>query len=391
MSEPKKSGGIPKPGCLYRPAASLLGAFLRLTARLRVTGLDQFPTEGPVLLLMSHHGMADFAAAAALCPRPIHFVCTEHYFRDKRTGPLLRYAAAIPKIQFHPDPRCIMSIFKTLRAGRVVGIFPAGQTSVMGRPPHVPAAIGRLARKSGAAIVTMTLRGSYFYWSRFSGLHPGPMEARFQLLHTPEQCAAMTDDALYREICAALDFDEFAQAEAAGAKYRGDLADGYDSVLWLCPKCGALHSIRSTGKRVCCRACGAAGTLEPDMTIRSDSFPRTLGDWYNGPQRAWLAENTAPISLPVELQRYDGTRFLPAGPGTVTLTPEALTCTGRPAGPPWQFHAESARQEGLFCSLGRFFELYDPELGPIRCHPAERSAVSLVQQAQAYYFEKSHE
>ena len=391
MSEIKKSSGMPEPGFLYRPGCGLLRGFLNLTAGLQVTGLQEIPAEGPVLLLMSHHGMTDFAAAAASCPRPIHFVATEHYFRGRITGKLLRHVAAIPKIQFHPDPRCIMSILRTLRAGRVVGIFPAGQTSVTGRPAPISPAIARLARKAGAAIVTLQFPGSYFLYSRFSGYHPGPMAAHYNLLYTAEQCAAMSEEALYGAICDALDYDEFAHLARTGGQYRGKLADGYEKMLWLCPACGALHTIETRGKTLRCTACGAAGTLGGDMRIRSDRFPETFQAWYEGPQQRWLEDNAAPIETDVQLQLYNGTQFVPAGSGRVTLTPETLTCSGTLEGKPWSISVENARQEGLFAVFGRFFELYDSEKGPVRFYPAVPSAVSLVRQAQALYFEKSRD
>jgi predicted RNA-binding Zn-ribbon protein involved in translation (DUF1610 family) len=44
-------------------------------------------------------------------------------------------------------------------------------------------------------------------------------------------------------------------------------AEGAERVLWLCPACGALHSIRSHGDELFCRDCSAAWRIDANQRI----------------------------------------------------------------------------------------------------------------------------
>src|SRR5699024_11538165 len=89
-----------------------------------------------------------------------------------------RRSSDLPKVQFTADPRCIASILRTLRAGGAVCLYPAGQTSMTGRPGEVGPAIARLVRKCGVSVAFLQLHGGFFR----SEEHTSELQSRFDLV-----------------------------------------------------------------------------------------------------------------------------------------------------------------------------------------------------------------
>ena len=188
----KRKNTVPKPqNWLYVPVRWLCCLIARAAFGLRVTGRENLPPKGPLLVLATHQGMMDFMLAfAALKGRKAQFVATQRQFRNPKLHWLYVRLGVIPKVQFHTDPRCVMNIFRVLREGGTVVLFPAGQTSMWGVPGAIAPSIAHLVKKAGATVCTLGLRGGFFTAPRFGGLHFGRTEARLERAFTPRSCGS---------------------------------------------------------------------------------------------------------------------------------------------------------------------------------------------------------
>ena len=373
--KPEKYRTIREPlGLLYTAAAGVAGIFLRLACGLRVKRTGTIPKKGPLLLVASHQGMVDFAVtAAALLPRRLHFVCAEDFFRMAPLAPVLHAMGVIPKAQFQADPRCIASILRVLRRGGAVCIYPAGQTSMTGRPGDIVPHIARLSKKSGAHIAALRLHGGFFTRSRLArGLNRGRINAELQPLFSPQQLEEMGQDDVYHAICQAISFDEYRWQKETGALFHSrHRARGYENILTLCPRCGGRGTYTSRGNVVRCGHCGNAGTVGRDMRLHAEEgsvLPETLPQWHDMLRRDWeerLQRGVFVMESGARSEKYDGRRFIPGAPGHIRMDERELAIRledGTAAALPHE------KLEALRCLAGRYIEVECGALGILRLY-----------------------
>ena len=375
---------VKKPaGWLYVPLRALSTLVCKVIFRLRVTGADAIPGEGPLLVLSSHQGMIDFLVLLAAFPRRrIHFVATERQFRNPKLHWAYKRLGLIPKIQFRTDPRCTMGILRVLRAGGTVGIFPAGQTSMCGVPTGIDPVIAHLIKRTGVSVCTVSLRGCFFTFPRFAKWFTrGKTEANVELTFSPDRLDALSEDEIYRALCARLDFDEFAWQAASGARFPGKKrAEGYDKVLFRCPVCGEKGTLRAQGNGIRCLSCGAAGTVEEDMRITSEGskpLPSTLKDWFLQQERALTCALRDPafrLAARVRCQLFEPDSFTwrDAGEGILSLSRDTLRYDGTFAGEPAALALSNRNLTGCTGAPGEFIELYYEGQGLLRYRPADQ-------------------
>ena len=368
----KKAKEVATPnGFIYEIARVAARIVLWCTGGYRCTG-DAIPKEGPVLVLASHGGMLDFLPVGLAVPgRRVRFVITERFMRGGLLSAFLRWMAVIPKMQFHADPRCMSQILRTLRAGGTVGIFPAGQTSLCGVPGEVSPVIAKLVKKSGANVVAVRLQGSFFAKARFiKGIHRCPIHADVKLLYTPEQLKNASEEEIYDAIYGGIYYDEFAWQQQNNIRVRSkNRADGYDRVLFACPNCASLYTIRSEGTTVNCTACGVEAQVGEDMHLHwadDMQLPENLRDWFFRQQ--WAAEEALAqpgyqLEAPVTVLDFPDGKEFPVGDGKLVLDRDELRYEGTYAGEKGYTYAWKREQlSGVVAKPGVFVELYHADL-----------------------------
>ncbi|MET3963772.1 1-acyl-sn-glycerol-3-phosphate acyltransferase [Marmoricola sp. OAE513] len=175
----------PRRGMLHRLRPTFASVIHRRWD-LEMRGLENFPTEGPVVVASNHIGFLDGPLMAIVGPRPVHALTKRELF----VGPLgtfLHGSGQIPISRDVPDPRALRTALRVLRDGGVAGVFPE---STRGSGDMAKAAGGAayLALVTGAPVVPMSVLGTRLPGSRSS--FP-PRGTRFALSYGP----ALTVDA----------------------------------------------------------------------------------------------------------------------------------------------------------------------------------------------------
>ncbi len=99
--------------------------------RLKVTGLDNLPVNGPVLLLGNHISWIDFALIQWATPRTIRFVVHDDYYRMPILNWILKGVGAV-SIRPENSRNAMQNIINLLNEDCVVVIFPEGHISTSG-------------------------------------------------------------------------------------------------------------------------------------------------------------------------------------------------------------------------------------------------------------------
>jgi 1-acyl-sn-glycerol-3-phosphate acyltransferase len=143
--------------------------------RLRTSGLENVPDEGPAVLACNHVSFVDALIIAAACRRPVRFVMDYKIFRVPVLNFVFRTGRAIPIASARDDPelleRAYDEIARALEQGDVVVIFPEGRITDTGELYPFRSGIRRIVERTPVPVVPMALRG---LWGSFFSRKGGP-------------------------------------------------------------------------------------------------------------------------------------------------------------------------------------------------------------------------
>jgi 1-acyl-sn-glycerol-3-phosphate acyltransferase len=226
---------------------------------------EAFALKPPYLLLSNHVNTLDPVILSIMHKRHIHWVAADTLFRNK----YLRYAlrrlvGSISKSKSRSDFYTIKQITKTVRSGGVVGMFPEGQRTWDGTTLPLSYATAKLVRMLKVPVVLCTLDGGYMSLPRWSDTRRrGKMIINYQKPLYPQDFAGMSTDGIYDLLTRRLKHDAYAyQREHMVVFKSSKRAEYLEHVLFICPSCGRLHTISSSGNSVTCSACGYLRELD---------------------------------------------------------------------------------------------------------------------------------
>ncbi len=396
----KRKAGIKLPPRVpYTILRAIIGFFLRIFFGYSVIIDDDIPKSGPLMVLGTHEGMYDFIfMAAAVRTRYLNYITTDRFFRSPKLAALLSFFGVIPRSQFHPDPGSIANILRILKQGGAIALYPAGQTSMAGAPGVIGPAIAKLLKKCGAPVVTVNMNGSFFTKPRFSAgsINPGKVECRIRKLYSAGQLAELSDEAVYRGIIDALDYNAYEWQRASGAKYRGrKRANGYHEILYLCPKCGAHHAMADKGNRLWCKECGNAAIVGRDMLMRPETpdcvvYP-TMLEWYTAQEKLVIDETERDdflLEVRTRVALFSG-KLYHAGEGILRMDRERMWYEGTLNGERGELSVRHAVLPGLAADTSGYMEVYDSKAGVVRYLPEDVTVITKWKIAQEYLYSRT--
>ena len=142
-------------------------------ARFDLTGVENIPSKGPVLLAANHRSYFDVAAlalVAARVGRPVRFLGKKEIFDAPVVGTIARAIGGIPVDRGSGSDQPLRAAEAALRAGEVVIVLPQG-TIPRGEAffdPQLQGKTGtaRLAAATGAVVIPVGLWGTEKVWAR---------------------------------------------------------------------------------------------------------------------------------------------------------------------------------------------------------------------------------
>ncbi len=168
MSE-KTSGGAGDLliGTLHgRPRAILRAivlAMLRPLLRLRLSGVEDVPNHGPLLVASNHLSNADPIILEAAFPRPLFFLGKAELFRNPFFRWILRRFGGIPVERGTADRAALRRARAVLEQGIALGIYPEGVRSRTGALVKGLPGAGLIALQSDAPVLPVAIYGTEFF------------------------------------------------------------------------------------------------------------------------------------------------------------------------------------------------------------------------------------
>jgi len=136
-----------------------------LWGRVRITGLDAVPVDGPLLVVPNHDSQWDpiVVGIALRKRRRLRFLARADLWRIPGLGPILHAMGQIPIERGAGDARALDRAVEALRGGEAICVFPEGRLS-RGETLRARSGVGRLAQWCpGVRVVLCCVEGTTDY------------------------------------------------------------------------------------------------------------------------------------------------------------------------------------------------------------------------------------
>lgn len=337
--------------------------------------------KGPFVLVSNHASRNDYLFTAPVCyPRRLNYVVGYNEFYRFPTNLLLRIAQVIPKKNFTPDVHCIRSIQRIISEGGAICIMPEGMSSITGMCQPAMPGIGRLLKKLKVNVYYTKVSGGYLTYTKHClDERLGRCEVVVDKMFSPQDLASMTEEQIEDTMNRLLAHDDYiwnkeAQVPFVG-KEKDNMAKQLDTLLYMCPKCGAMYEMSCEGNTMRCNHCGNTIEIDNRYNIRAvgeDSVcPELVTDWTIMEREQAAKEVQAPdfrysghvkVGVLPDYKSLSGDRTsIICGEGELTLTPDGLTYEGTLKGEPYSFHlpTDALPTYGMCTDISRIYTFVD--------------------------------
>ena len=195
----------------------------------------------------------------------IRYVAADNIFRLGPVSKLILFLVhPIRKRKGADSLETIRAIQDNLRLGINVGIHVEGNKSFNGRTGFISPRTGQMIKDAAGGLITFRITGGYMQkprWARFR--RRGPTRGQVVHEYTRAELDAMTAEEINEILRRDLFVDACEMQRTAPEAYPGRaLAENLETALYVCPHCGGLQTMKSSGSRFSCGSCGYAVEID---------------------------------------------------------------------------------------------------------------------------------
>ena len=370
---------------VHSPPGWLYGLLMGVTAVLNRLSNTHFcyrarPSEekGPIVMIANHASRVDYQFTAPPCyPKKLNYVVGYNEFFRFPTSLLLPVMQVIPKKNFTPDTHAMRQILRVIRQGGNICFMPEGISSITGMAQPVIPGGAKLLKKLGVPVYYSKISGGYLTYTKHClDQRKGRIDVVVDRMFTPEQLRELNVEQIEDTMNRLLAHDDYIWNRTARVRFdgRGQMAKKLDTLLYLCPRCGALYNMACSGNTMRCKSCGNTVELDESYALRpvGDSVcPELVTDWtilereraaaevrkdgfcHSGHVRVGVLPEHKPLS-------GDATSLI-RGEGTLRLDRAGLHFDGTLEDRPFRFDLASAQLPtyGMCTDISRFYTFVD--------------------------------
>jgi 1-acyl-sn-glycerol-3-phosphate acyltransferase len=145
----------------------ILAKVFKIIMDLRVEGSENFPLDGPVILVANHVSNFDVLPMQFSLPRPIFFMVRASFFQVPFVRHVYRELGAFPVNHSEKDEWALRHAAKVLAHGQALGMFPEARRSVGKGLGVAKTGTARLAVDANCPILPMAVIGTDRLFKRF--------------------------------------------------------------------------------------------------------------------------------------------------------------------------------------------------------------------------------
>lgn len=150
---------------IFSPIVSILFFIVFLP---KVKGIENIPKRKGAILAGNHKSNLDCFMVILSTGRCVHFLAKAELFKLSIFNWFFRNSGLIPVYRNGKDKKALETAIKSLKSGKLVGIFPEGRLNKEAKGSVLPFKIGavKMAKETGCPIIPFTIKGRYIPLAR---------------------------------------------------------------------------------------------------------------------------------------------------------------------------------------------------------------------------------
>jgi len=280
----------------------------------------------------------------------------------------------ISKYLYQPDLVCVKNMYKVLKHGGTLGLFPEGIQSTSGSTHPINPATAQFIKRSKSNVVVATSKGAYLATNRYSSdRKKGYIGIDYSLVFTPEMLNSLSENEIYERILEKLSYNDFEFNKTARNKYVGKKPNsfGITKILYICPNCKKEHTLIVDNDTIVCNNCSFKAKVDEyyDLVDQSDQIlPYDIDKWYKWQRRIvsnQIKDDDFELTMKATLceLKLDKLRSVPddrrtLSIGEVRLTNRSFTIKGSLDGASADFEFDLRSIYSLTASTKGYLEFY---------------------------------
>ena len=311
----------------------------------------------PYMMLSNHMEFIDFKLGAMVtgAHRVNNVASVDGYYRRAW---LMEWIGTIGTRKYTTDIHMVKSIYKVLRRGDVLSMYPEARYSPAGVTSYMPDSLGMLIKRAKVPVVAVVHHGNHLhmpFWN-YKGKRSVPLHTVATKILTPEDIEKMSAAEILAKVKEALTYNEYEYQKENGILIKEkNRAEGIHKILYKCPHCMAESNMESRGAEIFCTECGKRWTLQETGELCANDGETeflSIPEWY-----AWEREQ---VKAEIERGEYRFEeevdvytlprlkRFIPLGKGKVTHDAEqGFVVEGEYRGKTYRVHRAPIQMHSL--------------------------------------------
>jgi 1-acyl-sn-glycerol-3-phosphate acyltransferase len=131
---------------------------------LELSGIENIPASGPLIVTPNHQTYADPALVTIPVRRRVYYMAWNRLFEIPVFSWLIRRLRAFPVRIDSADPSSMREAVRLLTAGHVLMIFPEGERTLTGKVERFKLGAFRLAATLRVPVLPVTIAGGHAAW-----------------------------------------------------------------------------------------------------------------------------------------------------------------------------------------------------------------------------------
>lgn len=354
---------------------------------------DPRKDKDPFILISNHASRVDYQFTGPACyPNKLNYVVGYNEFVRFPVCLLLKLAQVIPKKNFTPDLYCMRQMRGIIKKGGNLCIMPEGMSSITGMAQPVMIGTGKFLKLMGVTVYYTKVSGGYLTYTKHClDERVGRVEVTVDRMFTAEDLQKLTPQEIEDTMNRLLAHDDYIWNKQAQVTFSGkrQMAKNLDTLLYLCPKCGAMYQMECSGNEMRCTACGNTVALDEKYNLspvgEGSVCPELVSDWVLL-ERKKAEEDVKDPNFTYRghvrvgrLPKYknlkgDDTAVI-CGEGELWLNRDGLHFSGTVDNEPYSMHlsTEQVPTFGMCTDISRFYTFVEGEF--IEFYPDNRDVL----------------